>query len=906
MATGTQNLTSDKARVLSTQPGTSKIWRGDNTWSNLLLAEQMSLDLKSTSASAWTALHLYTSADNGATIYINGSTRNADGENNMLTIRNNIGDLRLDDSTVNTGNLTVGQSTINTSYKFYVNGTSYLNGATSINDHLYLGAGKNIYMKYNNADYDIIINYNNGNTGMNAAGLGLYLGHSHTPATYIYYTNADSTTRTKFFEVNSNGAYAPTRFGVNGQNTSYNFYVNGTANITNTLYLTRTTDAEGTADNKPALMIGSPTGAHLEFDGNEIMAKASATTTSGLYLNNNGGTVYFGDRVDIPNHLIVSTKTSGNAYTEGGSAIQIREVARVGNAQSAWTYAPKIGFHWSGRVAAQIGLDSNQWICLYENNSTTPGKMRLHNIILEGATNATMSASSANPRITFQEGTGTQPVHLLYTDYDGYRSPAGLKVIGGADATPAWFEVEGDLYCRHGIGVSSSSSWIDGQRYNQAGWNLTNATNTGSYWPWMRQTNTGSGRWFSFGNLNNQMYLISSATGRTDNGYDRGWVWYGNDGHMVLEGGTYHQMIQMNTSNSECSIAYNGKSGETNWVSGVHGGYFGWWNGSYWVMDCHPVGRLWVGRNANDGERQIGVNHSNSGTIYLWANEGEKGIFSGSGFSTGYVIQINSSGKHFYGTDMNLTGNLTVSSGNTTGGGIILADDGDIVDLNDGYCAMRFSAGVRIFSGNRGGSAVITLGNNGKVTCGGVDSNGPLNMNSGNVLSFGSDGNNDQGDIIWWHNNGRESARLWTAQGFTQAAGPYWRCYNTSGTLLISGNITVSSGSSRYIKHNIHSLSENEAIKVLQLNPVFFEYNTGCGPSGVRTGMIAEEVLPIMPQVTYDFPVYEDSTNVSTPTRVVKAINYELVLPYVIKLVQMQQKEIENLKQTINQLQNNL
>jgi hypothetical protein len=67
-------------------------------------------------------------------------------------------------------------------------------------------------------------------------------------------------------------------------------------------------------------------------------------------------------------------------------------------------------------------------------------------------------------------------------------------------------------------------------------------------------------------------------------------------------------------------------------------------------------------------------------------------------------------------TSLSLTGNLTVSSGNVTGGGIILADDGDIVDLNDAYCSMRFSSGVRIFSANRGGSAVITLGSNGVVT----------------------------------------------------------------------------------------------------------------------------------------------------------------------------------------------
>lgn len=66
-------------------------------------------------------------------------------------------------------------------------------------------------------------------------------------------------------------------------------------------------------------------------------------------------------------------------------------------------------------------------------------------------------------------------------------------------------------------------------------------------------------------------------------------------------------------------------------------------------------------------------------------------------------------------TSLSLTGNLTVSSGNATGGGIILADDGDIVDLNDGFCAMRFSSGVRIHSGNRGGGAVIRLGSGGDI-----------------------------------------------------------------------------------------------------------------------------------------------------------------------------------------------
>lgn len=81
-----------------------------------------------------------------------------------------------------------------------------------------------------------------------------------------------------------------------------------------------------------------------------------------------------------------------------------------------------------------------------------------HQLVLGGATNATMGASTGNPRITFVEGTGTQPVHLVYTDYDSYRSPAGLKVVGNSSSSssPAWFEVEGKMYAA-GMELSDQS-----------------------------------------------------------------------------------------------------------------------------------------------------------------------------------------------------------------------------------------------------------------------------------------------------------------------------------------------------------------------------------------------------------------------------------------------------------------
>ncbi len=77
-------------------------------------------------------------------------------------------------------------------------------------------------------------------------------------------------------------------------------------------------------------------------------------------------------------------------------------------------------------------------------------------------------------------------------------------------------------------------------------------------------------------------------------------------------------------------------------------------------------------------------------------------------------------------------GSIHLNTDNDTGGGIRLSDDGDIVDLNDSWCSMRFSNGVQVMSGNgQLGSTPnawrVRLSNGGAIQC------------TGNITAFVSD-----------------------------------------------------------------------------------------------------------------------------------------------------------------------
>ena len=113
---------------------------------------------------------------------------------------------------------------------------------------------------------------------------------------------------------------------------------------------------------------------------------------------------------------------------------------------------------WSGGKSAQLGFtdNSNVWVRFgtgtsweaWKQLATTgwadgkflplAGGTVTGNIILKGSTNADMTNANIHPRLRFDNSDSSQTVSFIFTDYDSYRVPAGIKLVGNQGNE--WFE----------------------------------------------------------------------------------------------------------------------------------------------------------------------------------------------------------------------------------------------------------------------------------------------------------------------------------------------------------------------------------------------------------------------------------------------------------------------------------
>ena len=219
---------------------------------------------------------------------------------------------------------------------------------------------------------------------------------------------------------------------------------------------------------------------------------------------------------------------------------------------------------------------------------------------------------------------------------------------------------------------------------------------------------------------------------------------------------------------------------------------------------------------------------------------------------------------------MKITGTLSVSMDNTTGGGIILSDDGDIVDKNDGYCSMRFSNGVSFYSANKGGTSVATISNAGVIT--GTSFAGSVSGSSyGSIKVSGTAGG--YGGIYLSSCSGTVTG-MYDTSGNGGAWDPstgwqyYWNRGNTClglGTSATAAGYRAYTGGSHYVGGAIYATGDitaysdirvkkdlvkidNALDKMLTLNGYTYTRTDDENAGERQAGIIAQDLQKVLPE----------------------------------------------------------
>lgn len=138
--------------------------------------------------------------------------------------------------------------------------------------------------------------------------------------------------------------------------------------------------------------------------------------------------------------------------------------------------------------------------------------------------------------------------------------------------------------------------------------------------------------------------------------------------------------------------------------------------------------------------------------------------------------------------------------------------------------------------------------------------------------------------------------------------------YNGTGLIYlngISGNIRCTSltqTSSRKYKKNIAELSDEEAKKILNLQPVIYDFKDEEKGKNMR-GFIAEDVYAVIPELVKqnkDYPTIEYNEETDKAEKIISddiSLDYIMMIPYLTKMIQIQQKQIETLEARVKELE---
>ena len=139
---------------------------------------------------------------------------------------------------------------------------------------------------------------------------------------------------------------------------------------------------------------------------------------------------------------------------------------------------------------------------------------------------------------------------------------------------------------------------------------------------------------------------------------------------------------------------------------------------------------------------------------------------------------------------------------------------------------------------------------------------------------------------------GIDSATLWSS---VQSSGASFKWYagttniatlDGSGNLSVNGDITAYSTSDQRLKDNIIPIP-NSLNKIISISGNIFDWNEISGKTGTEAGVIAQEVLKVLPEA------------VTTRSDGYLAVKYEQLIPLLIEAIKDLKTEVDELKKSI-------
>ena len=255
----------------------------------------------------------------------------------------------------------------------------------------------------------------------------------------------------------------------------------------------------------------------------------------------------------------------------------------------------------------------------------------------------------------------------------------------------------------------------------------------------------------------------------------------------------------------------------------------------------------------------------------------------------GYVRICDATGHYAAIVASTMGSNRTITLPNASGKVALTSDLDDYLTIIDAQEIGRLlNEKMPISGGTFTGNITVNRGD------GTTSSVGSSSITAGNSTASGT-AKNSYGQVVIYSQQSA-GVRL-RAQDLTSARNLY---LPASGTAL-----ATSASSSARVKENIRDMTEEEALKILDIDVVKFDYKEEYEDGLLdQSGVIAEEVLDIIPEVVSIHPMYDETKAIDPASNPSPTVDYGKFAPYLIKMVQMQQEKIEELEQRLAALDN--